>query len=232
VPPPGNGQAALLSLVCHDLLNPLSAVLMNIDLLLRGCQTSGDRRLGAFASAIRRAAERMNELLRDLADVSHLGEGRFTVSPAPEPLGPLLDQVRVALAEEAAARPIELAEEVSVDGLSLLCDRARVLQLFTILGKRAIEATPPGGRVRFGAAAAAPYAQHRQLRCHIVDGGTGISAGELPFVFDLGWHASERHSLSGALKLALARGIVEAHGGRIWIEEGGTSFCFTLPLSA
>ncbi len=129
------------------------------------------------------------------------------------------------LAEKAARH---LAIDHAASGAIVRCDRDRMLQAFSNLIGNALKFTPPGGRVVVFARRDGEW-----IHLGVRDSGPGIPESELPKVFERFWQA--RRGFAGGLGLGLyiTRAIVEAHGGRIWVESRrgeGTTFHFRLPL--
>jgi signal transduction histidine kinase len=125
----------------------------------------------------------------------------------------------------AAAKSMKLVADVVPD-LAIRCDHDRVIQLFSNLVGNSIKFTPDGGTITVRAVPDGDV-----VRFSVVDTGPGISAEELPHVFDRYYQAQRRNRDGIGLGLSIAKGIVEAHGGRIWVEseEGkGSTFSFTL----
>ena len=107
---------------------------------------------------------------------------------------------------------------------------ARIQQVLSNLVGNAIKFTPPGGRIVVSAEALAEPA----VRFAVVDSGPGIAPEQLPHVFGRYWQANPADRRGIGLGLAIAKGLVEAHGGRIWVESqvgAGSKFYFTLPAA-
>jgi signal transduction histidine kinase len=129
----------------------------------------------------------------------------------------------------AAAASLALCLEVAPDLPAVWVDRERLQQVLENLIGNAITFTRAGGAITVGAT---PLG--RELRCWIADTGAGIAAEEVPRVFDRFYQARRPGRHGAGLGLAIAKGIVEAHGGRIWVESTpgrGSTFSFTLPLA-
>jgi signal transduction histidine kinase len=128
------------------------------------------------------------------------------------------------------AASVEIRLDAAEPLPEVFVDRHRVLQVFENLIGNALKFTPAGGRITVGA-----VAQSGAVLCYVRDTGPGIPAEAQPHLFDRFWQArrsgAQRRSGAG-LGLAIVRGIVEAHGGRIWVESApgeGSTFYFTLP---
>jgi PAS domain S-box-containing protein len=217
---------AVAAIVAHDLRNPLSSIVMQTRLLEVDPQQGGRGPRAALA-LILRAATRMNRLVEDLLDVSRIEAGRFTIDraslPAERALRDAVDSQRPA----SAAAGVSLTMESPSELPTLWADRAALQRVFDNLIANAVRHTPPGGRVTVGASR-----QDGAVLFWVKDTGSGIPAADLARVFDRFWQAKHRDHGGVGLGLAIARGLVEAHGGRIRVESEvgrGTAFYFTIP---
>jgi signal transduction histidine kinase len=216
----------VLAFVSHDLKNPLGAVLMSAGMLQRD---PVDARVARHAAMIRRSAERMDRLIRDLLDLSTIEAGRFRVDRQPCPAAALATDAAVLAQPLATDKGVSLSLAPDLPVEDVLADRDRILQVLSNLLGNAIAFTPPGGVVALGCVATDGAAVFE-----VRDSGAGIPAEDRPHVFDRFWRSRDSRRGSG-LGLAIARGIVEAHGGRIWFESrrgAGTTFWFSLPAAA
>jgi signal transduction histidine kinase len=217
----------LLAIVSHDLRNPLGVVLASTSLLLKSnLPPDKQDRARRQVEAIQRAGNRMNRLIRDLLDFASIQAGRLSVSLRPQDVAAMVAEVLEVMEPLAAAKSLHLLSDVAA-GLAIRCDHDRVVQLFSNLVGNAVKFTPEGGTITV---CAAPEGE--VVKFSVVDTGPGISADELPHVFDRYYQAQRKNRDGIGLGLSIARGIVEAHGGRIWVEseEGkGSTFFFTLP---
>lgn len=223
---------ATLALVSHDLRNPLGSILMQASVMLERVAES-ERRVGIYKGigAIRRSAERMNRLIQDLLDASSIEAGRFSVTKLRQPVVPLIGEVLDAQQVQAAANSLRLVSDFPAgDRLVVECDGSRIEQVLSNLVGNAVKFTGPGGTVTVRVEPSA-----NELTFSVTDTGPGIPAPNLPHVFDRFWQAPETARMGTGLGLSIAKGIVEAHGGRIWIESQvgvGSKFSFTLPLGS
>jgi len=209
----------LLAIVSHDLRNPLGVVLASSALLLKSSlppePPGKEGRARRQIEAIERAGNRMNRLIRDLLDFAAIQAGHLSVSSHPREVGTLLREVLDALEPLAATKTIKLVDGSPENaGLSISCDHDRVIQLFSNVVGNAVKFTPEGGTVVLRA-----EQDDAMVRFAVADNGPGIALEELPHVFDRYYQARRRNRDGIGLGLSIARGIVEAHGGRIWVES-------------
>jgi signal transduction histidine kinase len=230
----GRARDDTLAVVSHDLRNGLNTVLTAVGLLLRSLPPDEEgRRDRKHVEAIRRSAERMNRLIGDLLDVASIEAGRLFVDPQRTAVRPLVkeaaDDARTLAAEKALHLEYTVAGGAAA-GLEVVCDRERVLQVLGYLIDNALKFTPEGGTVKIAA-----DVRDDEVEFAVHDSGVGVSRKQLPHIFDRFWQATPKARLGSGLGLTIAKGVVEALGGRIWVEsdEGvGTTFYFTLPRSA
>ena len=178
--------------------------------------------------AIGHSVEQARRLITDLLEAAKIESGTFTVDRAPTTLDALVEDALGTFRPIAAEKGIAIDTELSDIGLE--CDRERVVEALSNLLGNAIKFTAPGGRISV-------RAEHdeREVRLCVADTGQGISPDALGHVFDRFWQAQEARRAGAGLGLSIAKGIVEAHGGRIWAESEpgvGSRFWFALPRAA
>src|SRR5215471_1048276 len=217
----------VLGIVAHDLRNPLTQIMMQSKLMHRP-SSEPERRNQKPAEVISRAAARMNRLIQDLLDVTRLEAGRLPVERRPLSPGALAaEAVEMEVAHAASSR-IDLRLALETDLPDVWVDRDRLLQVFENLIGNAMKFTKSGGRITVGA-----EARNQEVLFWVKDTGVGISAEDRPHVFDRFWQAATGAGRLGAgLGLSITKGIVEAHGGRIWVESAvgqGSNFYFSIP---
>jgi signal transduction histidine kinase len=220
-----------LAAISHDLRNGLNTVLTAVGLLLRSLPPDSEgRRDRRHVEAIRRSAERMNRMIGDLLDVASIESGRLFVEPRKEAVRPIIIEAIEACRDQAHEKSLRVEERVTAEQIEAVCDRERVLQVLGNLIGNAIKFTPDGGVVQVSAE---PFDD--EVLFTVRDTGVGVPLKQLPHVFDRFWQATPKARLGSVLGLTIAKGVVEALGGRIWVESRraeGTSFYFTLPLAA
>ncbi|HEX6837555.1 MAG TPA: GAF domain-containing protein, partial [Polyangia bacterium] len=136
----------LLAIVSHDLRNPLTSIRMASDLLKRPAAVDSDKR-SALVARIARTVDAMMRLIEDLLDASKIESGTFRIEAKAEPPAPLLADALDLLRDTAAAKSIALVCEPADDVPDVLCDRDRILQVFSNLLGNALRFTPAGGRI-------------------------------------------------------------------------------------
>jgi PAS domain S-box-containing protein len=217
----------LLAIVVHGLRNPLNTILNAAGLLLDTLATDAPRR---WADMIRRAGSHMNRLVQDLLEATKLKQGRLTMEPASQSVDALIGDTVLMLRQLAEARRIRLEIERQDSPLRVRADNARMLQVFSNLVGNALKFTPEGGVVRIGCERIGA-----EVRFAVTDTGPGIPPDQIPHLFGRYWQADSLDRRGVGLGLSIAQGIVEAHGGRIWVESrrgAGSTFFFTLPVGS
>ena len=217
----------VLAVVSHDLRNPLSTISLSASLLL---DESTERREqpSRFLRVIKRAADQANTMIKNLLDISSIEAGHFSVNRSREDIAELMRQAHELLAPLAERKSIHLEWEVPDQHLIVSADANQLHRVFSNLVGNAIKFTPAGGVVSVRVEVSGD-----ELRFSVSDNGPGIAAEQLPHVFDRFWQGRQGDRRGAGLGLSIVRGIVEAHGGRIWVESrlgNGTTFHFTVPL--
>lgn len=215
----------LLATVSHDLKNPLSAILMTTGMLRR---IAGEGKALELAKRIDRAAERMTRLIDDLLHAAKIEAGRFQAERHPEEVASVVESAVDMFRAVAAERSIHLAPRAPSFPVSALCERNLIIRVFANLIGNAIKFSPEGSSISI-------VAEERAEQVHfaVSDAGPGIPTEYLSHVFDRYWQQKGGDRRGSGLGLYIAKGIVEAHDGRIWIDSaqgGGTTIHFTLPV--
>jgi PAS domain S-box-containing protein len=220
----------ILGVVAHDLRTPLHAIALAANLLSMGGPPDERDPARSKLGRIVRSTEQMNRLIDDLLDVTRIEAGRLSVMPAPHAAGELVAEAADAAGGAVSAASLALETAVEEGLPTILVDPDRILQVFSNLISNAIKFTASGGRVRIGAAR-----EGAGVRFWVSDTGAGIAQESLRHIFDRFWQASARDRRGAGLGLPICKGIVEAHGGKLWAESDpgrGSTFTFRLPAVA
>lgn len=218
---------AVVSIVSHDLRNPLMAILGSADLLLELTDEHGHETERTQLATLKHAADSMNRLIRDLLDVTRLESGPLPVQQSTLNLLDVVDDVVDMFQIVVRARHMTLTREGPKQLPMIVGDRDRLAQAFSNLVANAVKFTPDGGQItiRIEARADGVYACVR-------DTGPGIPSEQIPHLFDRFWQASRSDTRGLGLGLSIVKAIVEAHGGSVHVEsvlKEGSSFWLRLP---
>jgi signal transduction histidine kinase len=216
----------LLAIVSHDLKNPLSNIVISTHLLRRSVEEPGALDL---TERIDRSAERMTRLIGDLLDASKIEAGVLRIAARPESAASLVDSAVEMFRAVAAEKSIQLSSRTPSSPVNVLCEKDLVLRVFSNLIGNAIKFSPRGSSILVVAKELSG-----QARFSVMDGGPGIPEAHLPHAFDRYWQQKDSDRRGSGLGLYIAKGIVDAHGGRIWIESTagqGTAIHFALPVA-
>jgi signal transduction histidine kinase len=220
-----DAREEILRIVAHDLRNPLNTISMATSLLL---DDSTDPTRTSQLRIIRRAGERANRLIQDLLSVTTIEAGRLSVAPRKVSVGDLIHESVEMLQPIAREKSIMLSVQADADLPLVRADPSRILQVFSNLVGNAIKFTPVGGSITLSAVRA-----DGAVKCSVTDNGPGIPEAQIPRLFGKFWQAKRGDTGGVGLGLAIARGIVEAHGGSIAVESEvgkGSVFSFQLPV--
>jgi len=222
----------LLKIVSHDLRIPLSVISLKATTMLRNF--SLDRRLKFWKQhleAVLRSTGRMTSLIRDLLDFTRIENGKLRLSTERIRLLELLTQAVENARVLAPRHQIELQIPDTRMDLETRSDRKRLLQVLDNLLGNAIKFTPENGHIVVGL-----ENNPTELLVTVSDAGRGIAPEHLPHIFERYWQARPKEELSlgqgVGLGLYIAKGLIEAQGGRIWVESElgkGSKFLFSLP---
>jgi PAS domain S-box-containing protein len=220
----------VLAVVSHDLRNPLNVIGLGAAALLKHLPEEGPAvAWRKQAELIRRSTDRAVHLIEDLLDVAKIEAGRLVVQRVPEAVVPLLEEAIDLHRPLAEARGLQLELEAEEALPRVLVERNRVLQVFSNLIGNALRFTPSGGSITVKA----KRKDDGEVCISVKDTGTGIAPEHIPHLFDRFWQAKAGREGAG-LGLTISRGIIEAHGGKLWVESTpgqGSTFSFTLPVA-
>ena len=218
------------SIVSHDLKDPVHTIQMAAGVLLDADIAADEATRRQHAMLIQRSATRMERLLADLLDVAKSERSSLALFRKQTAIAPLIDEVVEECRLSARELGIDLDARVPSDLPLVSADDRRIVQVLSNLCANALKFTRRGGSVMVSA-----ERNGEVVQLTVRDNGIGISPEHLSHIFDRFWQAKRASRASVGLGLAIAKSIVEAHGGKIWVEstEGeGTAFHFTLPIAA
>jgi signal transduction histidine kinase len=220
------------SVINHEMRNPLAAILGYTDLLLmRGPLSPKQENM---LSTIRYSGQRLLDLVNNILDISRLEEGKLTIIPQTMGVLPAVNQALEIIKPIAEKKYISISVDVSPTTPDVRGDPKRVSQILVNLLSNAVKYTPDTGSVTISARR---NETANMIEISVADNGIGIPTDHLPHIFDR-FSRFERDvmkdTVGTGLGLSIAKGLLEAHGGEIWVEseEGyGTCFTFTLPIA-
>lgn len=218
----------VMAVVAHDLRNPLQTIAVGLETMLRLCLPD-DQCATRQLAVMQRSVRSMNRLILDLLDVTRIEGGHFAVAQEHVLVQPLLNEVLELFETPARERGISLTCNVPEGMSCVIGERDRLLQVLSNLVGNAVKFTPPRGRISVHA-----RLLDATLTVSVQDTGPGIASGDLPQLFDRFWQADRTGRVGTGMGLAIAKMIVQAHGGEIWAESvlgRGSTFHFTIPCT-
>jgi PAS domain S-box-containing protein len=218
----------ILGIVSHDLRTPLTSISMAIAPFEEDPNGPLEQ-LPHLIEITRESIDRMERMIQDLLDVASIDAGRLSIERGPEDLAVVLGNAYAAFKRVFAAEQISFELDVPEQLPHVDVDAGRILQVVGNLLSNAVKFVPENGHVTLVARASGD-----EVVVSVRDDGPGIPADQVPHIFDRFWHARRTARGRGlGLGLSIAKAIIEAHGGRIWVEtvEGsGSTFLFTVPV--
>jgi signal transduction histidine kinase len=221
----------LADMIVHDLRNPLTVISNGLQLLEGVAIQEADRKYAdVVVDTMGRASQRMERLVDTLLDIARLEEGSLELGLKPLDVRPLIEEAILEERHLAEAKGVTLEADLSAEPPDVSADGEVLQRVLINLLDNALKFTPAAGRVWVEV-----HPQAEAVRIDVVDTGPGIPVGERERVFEkftqVRRQAEDRHG--SGLGLTFCRMAVEAHGGRIWVEDGpggtGSRFAFTVP---
>ena len=215
----------VLGVVAHDLRNPLNTIISSTDMLLH--ENLDPARRTELLGAALRTGRQMNRLIGDLLDTVRMHAGKFTLDIEDVAVVTIFHQAEETFRPIAEKRGICLVAVPPDDRVAVRADPFRVSQIIGNILGNALKFTPDRGTVTMRA-----DASNNHVTIHISDTGPGIQPDDIGHLFDDFWQARRNDHRGVGLGLAIAKGVVEAHGGQIWADSvpgRGSTFSFTLP---
>jgi two-component system sensor histidine kinase BaeS len=218
----------LIGDVAHELRTPLTAIKGSMEGLLDGVLPASKHTYEQVATE----ADRLSRLVDDLQELSRVESGAVVLDLKNVSLSELAEMVRRRLERAYKAKGVSLAIDLPAALPPVHADAERLLQVLTNLLNNALQYTPSGGSVHLSA-----ERHDHEVFVHVTDTGIGIPPEHLPYLFDRFYRVDKSRSRQAGggsgIGLTISRHLVEAHGGRIWVESAGegqgSTFTFTLP---
>ena len=218
----------LIAAVSHDLRTPLTSIRAMIEALADGVVTDPDT-VQRYYATIRTQAESLSSLINDLFELSQLESGQIELRLEPVNINDLVSDVLESMHPQAEAKAVALAGEFSTDLPATEAELVKIQRVLHNLVQNAIRDTPAHGSISL-----ATKAVPQGVQVDVADTGEGITAEDLPHIFDQffrGEKSRSRETGGAGLGLAIAKGIVEAHNGEILVNsQVGHGTCFSIVL--
>lgn len=221
----------MLARVSHDLKNPLTSIELTSALALKALTDGEDlpEAMGGAFERISRSTEQMKNLIRDLLDLSRIEAGRLVLDRKACTMFELLRDVLDLLTPIAESKSIHLADELKpLAGITGAWDGERIIHVFSNIVGNALKFAADGGRVTVRG-----EREGNSVYVTVTDSGPGIPAEDLKYIFDRYWQARKTARHGTGLGLSIAKGIIDAHDGKIWVDSEigkGTKVHVTLPI--
>jgi len=223
-----------VSSVSHELRSPLTSIKGYVDFVLRGKAGPLNKKLIEYLTIVKNNTSRLGMFINDILDLAKIEAKRFELGKEALELPPLIEEMVTFFRPQAEESKVQLEVVVSTNVSLVSADPDKLRQVFTNLLSNAFKFTPEGGKVTIETKNSE---SGNFVEIAIKDTGVGIAKEDLQKVFG---KFQQVKSSGGKVKrvkgtglgLAIVRGIVEAHGGRIWVESEpnkGSNFIFTLP---
>ena len=224
-------RAEFLGIVSHELRTPLISIKGSASTVLDASRAPEAAEMLQFFRVVNEQADHMHGLIGDLLDHGRIVTGTLSVSPEPAEVAGLVELARSAFLAGAADRAITV--DLPEDLPPVMADRPRIVQVLNNLLANAARHSPASAPIEVRAERDGVH-----VAVSVTDGGRGLPADQLRALFNKHAHSVEEGSVRpgrSGLGLAICKGLVEAHGGRIWAESAGagrgTRFTFTAPVA-
>lgn len=221
----------LVSTISHELRTPLFSIQGVLDMILQGKVPEAEKQ-DHFMKLAYEQSQRLRNLLDSLLDISRIESGRLELEMRAQDIGRVVHRVADTMEFEALKKKQDLEVVIPNELPQVLVDEDRLIQVVMNLISNAVKFTPKGGQIQIRA-----WQSEEQLIVEVIDNGVGIPAESIPELFQRFYQvdsSATREAGGSGLGLYITKQIVEAHGGRIWVESRlgkGSKFSFSLPLA-
>jgi two-component system sensor histidine kinase KdpD len=219
---------SILASVSHDLRTPLSTITGAASTLLESGAKLDDTTRRELLESIREEGDRLNRLVQNLLEMTRLESGAVELHRESHPVEEVIGAALNRLGKRLEGRRVTTRVPPDLPLVSI--DDVLIEQVLVNLLDNALKYTPPGTAIAINATPT-----DRGVTIEVADRGPGLPRGEEDHVFDKFYRPASSKGPGAGLGLAICRGIIDAHGGRIWahnLPEGGVAFLFTLPMAA
>lgn len=209
------GRDPLLAAICHDLRAPLAAVTMGANFVLQTTQRDDENaRSVKILEAMLRSCSQMERLIRNFADLSEIEGNSLELRLGSHDAGEILDLSAESFREAAKARSVTIEVVKPEERVTLRCDRERLLRALGHIVENAVKHAPEGSEVTL-----CVELRDDTVSFVVVDRGPGLSREVRKNLYDRHWHAKRANRVGAGFGIAIARGVVAAHGGRFDFES-------------
>ncbi len=219
-------KSKFLGTASHELKTPLTAIKANVDFILSGREGPIPRNLRQYLLTTQRNTNRIQEIMEKMLDMARIKTGKIDI---------LVERVNLLSAVKEFVKeikPVEKRIDIKIKiprDIHVQADKNRLHDIYANLLSNAFKFTPPGGKVRIGA-----RRDNDVVLAEVSDTGVGIPEDQREKVFDEFYQVDRRRYGGTGLGLAIVKGIVEEHGGKVWVDSEvgkGSSFYFTVPVA-
>jgi len=220
-------KSTFISVISHELKTPVALIKGYVSTLRREDATWDRKVVADSLEVIEEEADRLTELIENLLDATRLQAGALAINRSDVALDYLAN--RIAERFRTQTQVHQIVVDFPPDFPVVLADEDRISQVISNLLSNAIKYSPQGGEIRISG-----QVRPKQVVVCVSDQGVGIAASDIPYIFDRFYRSADvsRSTKGAGLGLYLARAVVEAHGGRIWVDPkqgNGARICFSLP---
>jgi signal transduction histidine kinase len=222
------GRDPLLSAICHDLRAPLAAVTMGANFVLQTTQRDdANARSVKILEAMLRSCSQMERLIRNFADLSEIEADSVVLRMGLHDAGEMLEIAAEAIAETAMGRSVAVELRKPEGPLTMTTDRDRMLRAIGHVTENAVKVAPAGSTVTLSVSL-----RDGDVCFAVTDRGPGLTPAVRRNLYDRHWHAKRANRVGAGFGLAIARGFVQAHGGRLTVDsrpDAETTFTLCVP---